>query len=340
MFHSFLLQNTPNNIFSPNCNCRRSSPGRIGIAEPACIGTEVALFINGDNRQSPNQGSFMMYKPILLACVVLLASQTTPAQTQTSSSRQGSTNQRANLSILASNVLTDTDQARRAIASNDKDTALQKVNHALDVVNMIQSASGAEAQVVPIYTELQQVAIIGPIEAAKARKEGQAGGTRRSNTQSNPNTTESRQTETTPAVQEVKARYTSVSLDMGMAKDHLMAAKGALEKGSLEEADAALAAVQNGVVLTAVESDLPLLKARQNLILAKALAQQGRDPSGPLKVAADALAEYAAISSDPHASEASKLRNEIEANLASATTDKIDSWWTQTASWMSQRQTQ
>jgi len=82
-----------------------------------------------------------------------------------------------------------------------------------------------------------------------------------------------------------------------------------------------------------------LLKARQNLILAKALAQQGRDPSGPLKVAADALAEYAAISSD-HASDAAKLRNEIEANLASATTDKIDSWWSQTASWMSQRHAQ
>ena len=140
-------------------------------------------------------------------------------------------------------------------------------------------------------------------------------------------------------MQDARAEYTSVSLDTGMAKQRLNGAKTAMENGNLQEADNALAAIQEGVELTTVTSEMPLLKGRQNLALAKSMAQQGRPAKRMLQAVSDALAEYEVRHSALHANEAANLRQEIDTSTGPVSADKIDRWWNQVAGWMSQSPT-
>jgi hypothetical protein len=276
-----------------------------------------------------NKGTTMMYKPILLTCAALLVGQAAPAQT----------NQKAKVSSMASLMLSLTDKARQAIENKDKDTALLDVKAALDLAEKIQSAIGTQTSKVPIYTELEQVSIIGPIHEAQERQRGQAGGTKSSSSapESGQNRGPPPTTSQRVAVKEVVAEYTSVTVDVAMAKDRLKAATIALYNDKLQDADSALAAVQNGVVLESGKSDLPLLKARQNLILAKTMVEKGEDPRAPLKAASDALKEYEGIPSAPHSGEAAKLRREIESQSGSVTANKLDRWWNEVTSWVSRQ---
>lgn len=139
--------------------------------------------------------------------------------------------------------------------------------------------------------------------------------------------------------------YTSVSMDVALAKDGLNAAKQALsnEKSpNYEEANLALFAVLDSVVYDYTEVDLPLQQARTNLGLAKSLFEAG-DSEGAqsaLKVASDALEIYGSGVAEHRSKEVKTLKTEIDsfiANVDKATGDegvkKASGWWDQVRGW-------
>jgi hypothetical protein len=298
----------------------------------------------------------MIYKPIFVACAALLVSQIAPAQpdpdpspgtdqsqptspdadqsqptskttTKTTTSTTSTTRRKASVASQAANMLVKTDQARKAIAGNNKAEALRDVDQAMAFADQVPRTAGG--QMVPIYQELEEVAVVSPGAVAQtSRAQGYA-----DRPEGAP--------QLEPSVRDVTGQYTSISVDMAGAKAHLAAAKAALQKDNFQQADSALAAVQNGVMLTSIESDLPLVRARQNLVLAKTMAQQGRaaDAAPSLKAAADALQEYENTPGVQHASEAEQLRQEINSNLTSITgnspdaVSKINGWSNQLSAW-------
>jgi len=100
----------------------------------------------------------MMFKTLFFASAALLVGQ--------------SANNKANLSVLTSRILSLTDQARQAISINNKDSARIDVDAALQLADKVLSRS--QTRLVPIYTELDEISILEPIQAEKARRAGQA----------------------------------------------------------------------------------------------------------------------------------------------------------------------
>jgi hypothetical protein len=211
------------------------------------------------------------------------------------------------------------DAARQAIARHDKAAAANAVNEAIGFSDKLGSRATA-----PIYSELSSVSIVGPIEAAKANTGAPAG---------------------PPAVKAVAGGYTRIVLDANLARARLLAAKAELASGDLARADADLRAIQNGVVLESVSANLPLVRARENLNLAKTSAQSGNTAAAKsqMQAAQKALADFARLSpASPHASQAQTLANQIASAAQSAdathpiSTAQLDQWWTQIADWTDQ----
>jgi hypothetical protein len=103
--------------------------------------------------------------------------------------------------------------------------------------------------------------------------------------------------------------------------------------------------------LVSVEADRPLVQARENLALARDLAQQGRyqEMAAPLRAAADALQSYQAESTT-HAGDARDMARQMRsyaANLnpsanqnSSSMMQEIDTWWQTTRGWSSSPQSE
>jgi len=287
-------------------------------------------------------------------------------------------------------VLADTNKAREAIAQRNQTMANQCISDALSTIDRIQGMSGqtgSSANLVPIYTEMGQVSVIGPVYTEQQRHSASPTSnqsamskqntdkyqsSQQNNTSTNtyssntPRNGATAQTQTRgeasrestdqasaqrtgqPAVQEVAQEFTSITLDTNMAKQHLKAASTAMQNGNYQQADTALSAVQDGVSLVSVEGDRPLVRARENLTLARDMAQQGQyqKVGAPLRAAADALQNYESMNT-AHASDARSLRQQIRSyanNLNSSNMNtssssnsdavkKIDSWWNTTNDW-------
>jgi hypothetical protein len=141
-------------------------------------------------------------------------------------------------------------------------------------------------------------------------------------------------------VHQVAGDYTDVAVSTTVAQTNLQAAKAALERKNWKQADNALADVQEGVSIESIEANMPLAKARENLILARTAAEKGdyTEVHTALKAASDALANYA-NAGRPHASDAKSLKQQIDAygktvqqNHSDAVT-KINNWWNTTSDW-------
>jgi hypothetical protein len=74
-------------------------------------------------------------------------------------------------------------------------------------------------------------------------------------------------------------------------------------------------AAQQNVVTETVNQDMPLLRAKENLTLARERVLAGKYKAArmPLKSAAEALANYQKLSPGPHANEAGDLRLQMDA---------------------------
>lgn len=278
----------------------------------------------------------------VLAAATCVGQQTTTSLEETRTSQSSSTTttmqtgsaaiagNQAQRSRMATEMLRHVHQAREAIEQDNRIQALQHVKEARSAFDRLDQAMSAEtSKVVPIYEELEQVSIIGPIKAAKQSSEGEGAG-RASADRAAPG-----------AVQEAAAEYTVISLDTTTVKPHLEAVEAALEQGNLRQADAGLKTIQSGVNLASVSSDLPLLRARQNLAMAHRLASEGRhqEAGAPLKEAAEALNTYATTLTGTRAAEATRMRDEIRdfaRNIGQNPSDaagQISTWWDRTTGW-------
>lgn len=239
------------------------------------------------------------------------------AQEESSASPGGMQNSRARLSNDVSQLLYDTSQARTAIEDNQSGQATQDVTRALQADNQITGH-----HLVPLFSELDEYSVISPIAAA------------RSAAATNPNRLEAL------AVRKVTGDYTMAELDPALAKTHLQAAQQALANGKVQLADAALKGVEDSVILVSVGSDLPLVRARDNLVLARLDARHGQYQKAQvdLQAACRALTSYAQ-GGGAFAGQAQTLRSEIQnydrniQNDHAQAAANIESWWNQTAGW-------
>lgn len=252
--------------------------------------------------------------------------ETRAAREESSASPNGMQNSRARLSSEVSLLLYDTSQARTALKDNQRGQAAQDVARALQADNQMTSH-----HMVPLFSELDEYSVISPIAAS------------RSAAVNAPNTTQTPANPTRPkalAVRQVTGQYTMAELDPSLAKTHLQAAQQALANGNTQLADQALKGVEDSVILVSVGSDLPLLRARDNLVLARMDVRHGHFQKAQLdlQAACRALDTYAKDGGS-YSGQAETVRAEIQnfnqniqSNHAQAAT-KIESWWNQTAGW-------
>lgn len=252
-------------------------------------------------------------------------------------------------SRLAARMLNATNRARDDIRNNNRQQAIAEVDRALDCARQLQQNNGsqtASANMVPIYTEWDQESVIAPIASRRHNMRGQSQqGQSQMAMNRNSHTGSANREANTPeewaAVRDVEAGFTSVAVDAKMAEDHLAAAKTALQNSKTQVADSALAAVQDGVVMVSFDSDMPLLKARENLALASDEAQHGnyREASAALQAASSGLKEYANNYAGTKANDAKQLSQQISSYASRISSDhanangQIQDWWNQVTAW-------
>ncbi len=304
--------------------------------------------------------STLLVPAVLLCLVTSLVFCTEPQQAAPSIATEMSMDHQRDLtddekrsvSTAAARLLKHVHQARRAIASDDRDEVSNHVEQAQllglivervmpEVVVKAKITAGdleytdeeaVKPLVVPIYDELEKVSILGPVMQAKRDAEDAT----------------AVQTSTVPLTLDVKLRQTKVKLNVGLAMSLLERAKKAIADGDLAIAGASLASIQTGVIFEYALSDLPLERARINLAEAQSLVEQGeyRGARFALKVASDSLQTYAKGVGDQQSKEAEQLRAEIDdllrktsqenaeaQELLGSFEDTIAGWWDRITGW-------
>ena len=235
------------------------------------------------------------------------------------------------LSILAGKMLDDTNTARTDIKKGDKADALKYIESAQSRLQQIQ-AQAHGATMIPVYQEFVSISFLQPVIAeqnAKAEANGHTGMQKASTNQ------------TPMVVHQVAGNYTDVAVSTKVAQVNLQAAKQAVEAGNLKRADLALADVQGGVSIDSIEANMPLARARENLILARSAAERGNyaEVHDALATARRALEHYCNNQGAPHAADAKALAqqikdydNTVQQNHANVVS-KINAWWNETSSW-------
>lgn len=237
---------------------------------------------------------------------------------------------REDISVWAGKMIDETNRARQAIKNGDEQAAIQHLNRAEADLRQVESRAKGST-LVPLYHEFVGVSILSPVESEhNARNQAHPANARTKNTSKQP-----------PAVvHEVSGVYGEALVSTKVAKDSLAAAKQALAIHDLQDADAALADVQEGIKVQQTKGDIPIAEVRENLVIARAAVRNNKykEAEAALKAAAKAL-DGVIEANDPHANEARQLQQEINSyaqklqqNHTDAVT-KINAWWNQTADW-------
>jgi len=236
------------------------------------------------------------------------------------------------VSIAAGRLLVHVGRARQAIAKSDKAEALKDVEKGLTLIQIIKKAQPAytvkssvkagdlsyedeqtvKPATVSIFDELDFISLEEPIRISKNRVRKRA----RNN----------EPTLNAPVVKDVESMHSQMWLDINMAQGHLEVAKTALsKKGDLKLAQAALTGIEDDALTFEFDTTkLPLVRARENLMLAKTLVQEGNAKAARLELqaASGALREYQNIAGEHHAREVKELRNEIDKLTENVEKDK------------------
>ena len=244
--------------------------------------------------------------------------------------------------LAAGRVLKHVNQARAALSAKNRDEAKQHINQAILLTNIIRASlpkydvtarisagelvyedrEQVQDVVVPIFDELERAAILSPVKAAQSDSVD-------------------KELEEGSAVVNVDLIQTRAELNIETSRNHLDAALAAIKARKFEQADDRLAAIQNSVRLTRIEVDLPLERARSNLMLARDRFDDGqhKDAQLALRVAIDALLDYKATAQSDRQADVARLLEEmgrVEANQpadASQVRDKLDAWWNLLSGW-------
>jgi hypothetical protein len=197
---------------------------------------------------------------------------------------------------LGAGLLAHTEVARQAVAHHDSRAALDQIAQALAAAEQIRAASNSNEEPlrVQIARDVDAVSTTVP-----AKRRGSADRLK-------PNS----------SVSQVSGSYNATVLNVSSARNHLLAAQTALSKGDMDAAAADLAAVEADKVIEVYNGDLPLMQARDNLVLALARVRDGKykDAILPLKSASRAIDRYAHQEPRPHhADRAARVSLEVDA---------------------------
>jgi YfdX protein len=273
-----------------------------------------------------------MTRAILLALVFgafeLCAQNSAPSQTAKLTSY--SAGSKEDLSRLAGQLVDETNNARAALKNGSDQAAIDEVNQAQRILNRIE-ARAPRMHLVPVYQEFVSVSILTPVVAEhNSRKALQQ---KVANNNNGP-----------AVVHQVAGEYTRVMLDTNIAKKALATAEYDLGMADWNGADRALSEVQEAVGIESVKSDMPLSRARENLILARFAVRQKNysEAKDSLEAASRALAAYVA-EGGTHAEQAKdleqpirELANNIQQDNAQAVST-INDWWNTTSNWSAYR---
>jgi hypothetical protein len=219
---------------------------------------------------------------------------------------------------MALTVLQETRLAQQAVTSQEPGAALQHVRQAKSMIAEIRKSapSSSEPLLVPINAEVETTTTYTPVKPSK-----------------HGDLTTARMKKRT-SVREVEGDVTTDRLDVTQASAHLDTAEAALEGSDFVAAGSALAAVNNAVVRTKTTGDLPLLKVRENLELARARLMEGnvKASATPLRAAAEGIAAFHATEPAVRAGELDTMRTEFEAasrdafHGRAADVDRLNLW--------------
>lgn len=296
--------------------------------------------------------------------------QSQPAKTNDQTS-QSNPQQKMKVSKEAVHALRLTDQARQALINKDQNRASTDVDQALSLLNQVEQKmpvnKNDNTHVVPIFAELEQTSFLQPVLTAKGQSQGQQqsaanngakSNSSSSNSQSASNSQQSSssganalpQSDQPPGnapevVKGVEGGFSYIALDVDAAREHLQAAKQALKNNDAGKADLELARAQESVDTGTIATNMPLVRARENLSLARSDVKSSSysQAKADLTAAANALKDYAKDTQAPHAQDASKLSGQIQSAASSiqsshtASSQKIDNWWNQLANWTGQK---
>lgn len=255
----------------------------------------------------------------ILFSSVMICAAFAAANTPLPDRSRSSAGTKEDLSVMAGKMLDCTNQARIAIKSDNRTSALQDVERAQNELRRIESRAHG-ATMIPIYQEFVSISILDPVRAEHQAR----------NQTANQGAT----------VHQVAGDYTDVTVSTAVAATNLEAAKTALENNNLKRADQALADVQEGVSIEEVEANMPLSRARENLILARSALENKNytEASADLALASHALANYA-TSNGSHAAQAKSICQQIDSykqNLEqdpAAAVSAINKWWNTLSGW-------
>lgn len=253
------------------------------------------------------------------------------------------------VSVAAGRILKHVDEARVALEEFNKKAALEDIEKGLTLVQIIEHAvppikvkadiqSGdisyhheeeVHQAIIPIFQELDQVDVVGPAVRAKQEK-GQTSGEKGTGPS---------------AVTYAGTEFTSLDLDLALAKRNLGRAKKAVMDNKLDQADSALLDIQTrGVLFGLVEDYLPLREAADNLKVAEYEFKEGQPQNAKeaLKVASDALKDYEKTVGEHRSKEVKQLHQNIDdlteklekQQDREGVVKKIASWWNKVAKWL------
>jgi len=199
---------------------------------------------------------------------------------------------------MALTVLQETRLAQQAVTSQEPGAALQHVRQAKSMIAEIRKSapSSSEPLLVPISAEVETTTTYTPVKPAK-----------------NGDITAARMKKRT-SIREVEGDVTTDRLDVTQASAHLDTAEAALERSDFVAAGSALAAVNNDVVRTKTTGDLPLLKVRENLELARARIMEDnvKAAATPLRAAAEGVAAFHGSEPAIRSGQLETMRTEFE----------------------------
>jgi len=246
------------------------------------------------------------------------------------------------LSHAAVHILKQVNQAREALTEEDAKSAGEHVEKGLELVKIAEQALPAskvntriqagdlsyqdeediKPQFVDIFDDLETVSVLGPARHAQQEIPRNAG---------------------TEAVTEVELRFASARLDLPLAREGLNEARDALREGKSAEVDQILETVQTYAVdFDIIESDLPLAKVSENLLLAEDLVKSGQrdEARAALQEANGALEQYGKLAGADRADDAKRMRSEIAAlssqleKNGKGTGEQIKSWLNTIDGWL------
>lgn len=231
---------------------------------------------------------------------------------------------------LAAGVLQQTDLARQAVRSRNQDAALRYVANAQTLMAGIQAQTAGQPPpvLIPVQETTETTTTYTDVKRSKGGE-----------------LTASRMKRNTH-ISLVQQQTNAAELNVAGAQANLDAAQAALRRADWSGADTALAGILNLVQTSGANAPVPLLQARQNLLLAYNRVSAGDDKGAvaPLHEAAHSLADFEQQDHGSIGQQAEDMRQDIEGMAHNirhdASLDRIGDWLRTVERWQQNRRVQ